>query len=123
MHWPITTKPRAICNEQGSSRPSSKSLFRNNIQLLSPQPATSATPKDIRSCIADVMRLVCSIPINGLSPLTFKAWAISVVSYLRPLPGSTLHLVFDNYSSDHNKLYLSKSRPDRGRERITSDLS
>ena len=81
--------------------------------------------KDIRSCIyiADAMRVVRIIPINGLSPSTFTAWAIRVVSYLRSLPGSTLHLVFDDYSSNHDKLYMSKGRPDRGRERIISNLS
>jgi hypothetical protein len=35
MDWPITSRPSAISNEQGGSRPSSKSLFRNNIQVMS----------------------------------------------------------------------------------------
>ena len=121
MHWPITSKPWSICNEQGVSRPSSKSLLRNNLQLLSPKPATSIVPDDIQSCVVDAMRVVRIIPINGLS--TFKSWALRVVNYLRALPGTPLHLVFDNYSPYHDNLYLSKGRPDRGRERRVSDLS
>ena len=75
MEWPITSKPWAICNEQSTSRSSSKSSFRNNLRLLSPQLPTSETSKEIETCIVDAMRVVHIIPINDLRPPTFKFWA------------------------------------------------
>ena len=66
------------------------------------------------------------IRINGLMPFTFRSWAIRVVSYLKSLPGSIIHLVFDDYHpAEDSTLYLSKhvkGRPDRGRERRISDI-
>lgn len=123
MHWPITSKPWAICNAKGVSRPSSKSLFRNNLELLSPVPPTCTSPTDIQCCIVDAMRVVRIIPIKSLSTSTYKSWADRIVNYLQALPGSILHLVFDDYSSPEGHLYLSKGRPDKGRERIISDLT
>ena len=67
--------------------------------------------------------MVRIIPINELSPPTFKAWTDRLVGYLKSLPGTTLHLVFDDYHSDERQIYLSKGRPDKGRERRISDLS
>jgi hypothetical protein len=123
MDWPITSKPWAICNELGTIRASSKSLFRNNLQLLSPVQPTSIAPADIECSIVDAMRVVRIIPISGLIPPTFKSWANRIVGYLKSLPGSTVHLVFDDYRSEEGHIYLSKGRPDRGRERSITDLS
>jgi len=123
MEWPITSKPWAICNEQGTSRASSKSLFRNNLQKLSPQPAMSKPPEDIECCVVDAMRVVRIIPITGLEPQTFFSWAVRIVNYLKSLPGNTLHLVFDDYRAVPGQTYLSKGRPNKGRERRISDLS
>jgi hypothetical protein len=123
MEWPITSKPWAICNEQGVSRASTKSLFRNNLQLLSTQRPTSVPPMEIECSIVDAMRVVRIIPIKNLTPPTFKSWADKIVDYLRSLPGTALHLIFDDYRSEEGELYLSKGRPDKGRERRISDLT
>ena len=122
MDWPITSKPWSICNEQGEIRTTAKSLFRNNLQLLSPQPAISS-PSDIECSIVDAMRVVRIVPINGLAPATFQSWATRIVSYLKSLPGSTLHLVFDDYRLNDAQPTLSKGRQEKGRERILADLS
>eukprot|EP00112_Aurelia_sp_Birch-Aquarium-sp1_P017225 Seg3972.2 transcript_id=Seg3972.2/GoldUCD/mRNA.D3Y31 product="hypothetical protein" protein_id=Seg3972.2/GoldUCD/D3Y31 len=121
MHWPITSKPWSLCNDKGDCRGSSKSLFRNNLQLLSPTEATAITPEDIECCIVDAMRVVRIIPINDLNPPTFKSWAERLACHLRALPGNTIHVVFDDYDKD--PLCLSKGRLDSGKERKISDIS
>ena len=73
IHWPITSKPWSLCNDKGDSRGSSKSLFRNNLQLLPPTQATAIPPEDIEYRIVDAMRIVRIIPINDLNPPTFKS--------------------------------------------------
>lgn len=122
MNWPITSKPWAICSELGQGRISAKSLFRNNLQNLSPEPPSTTVPSEIECSVVDAMRVVRLIPITGLVPNTFRSWANRVVVYLRTLPGSTIHLVFDDYRPADGNLYLSKGRPDRGRERHITDL-
>ena len=123
MHYLVTSKPWVICGEKGDSTPSCKSLFRNNLQLLSPAPVTNTVPADIGCCTVDAMRVVGIIPTSGLPSTTYKAWADRIVNYLRELPGSSVHLVFDDYSPPQNQHYLSKGRPDKGRERRICDLS
>ena len=51
------------------------------------------------------------------------SWAHRIVGYLKSLPGTVLHLVFDNYNSEPGQLYLSKGRPNKGRGRRMSSLS
>ena len=106
MHWPITSKPWSLCNEKCDSRGSSKSLFRNNLQLLSPKQATAIPPADIKCCVVDAIRIVRIIPINDLNPPTFKSWADRLACHLGTLPGSTIHVVFDDY--DRGPFCLSK---------------
>ncbi len=118
----VTSKPWALCNELGSSRASSKSLFSNNLQLLSPVPPVSTEPLNLECSIVDAMRVVRIIPINELVPPTFKSWANRVVGYLGSLPGSTIHIVFDEYHPSERHKYLSKGRQDSGRERKVADL-
>ena len=43
--------------------------------------------------------------------------------YLKSLPGSTLHLVFDDYRLNDAQPIWSKGRQEKGRERILADLS
>ena len=69
------------------------------------------------------MRVLRIIPINDLDPPTFQAWADRIVHYLKTLPGTTLHLVFDDYRRCDDELYQTKGRPDKGTERHISDLS
>eukprot|EP00794_Sanderia_malayensis_P004018 gene4018-4565_t len=71
MHWPITSKLWSLCNVKGDSRGSSKSLFRNNPQLLSRNGAIAIPPQDIDCCIVDAMQVVRIMPIKDLNPPTF----------------------------------------------------
>jgi len=69
------------------------------------------------------MRVVRMITIKDLKPFTFRSWMIRVVDYLKSLPGTILHIVFDDYRRpDDSTLYLSKGRPDKGRERRVTHL-
>ena len=123
MEWPITSKPWAICSEKGGSRSLSKSLFINNLQLLSPVPSSSSAPINIDCCIVDAMRVVRMVTINGLKPFTFRSWVRRIVDYLKSLPGTSLHIVLDDYRQpEDSTLYLSKGRPDKGRERRITQL-
>ena len=69
------------------------------------------------------MRVVRIIPINDLKPPTFKSWADRLVGYLEILPGTSLHVVFDDYRSEEGQLTVSKGRPDKERERRIANLS
>ena len=90
MDWPITSKPRSIC------RLLSKSLFRNNLQLLSPVPSSSSALIGIDRCIVDAMRVVRMITIKDLKPFTSTSWVIRVVDYLKSLPGTILQMSLTN---------------------------
>ena len=69
------------------------------------------------------MCVVRMVTIKDLKPFTFRSWVIRVVDYLKSLPGSILHIVFDNYCQpDDSTLYLSKARPDKGIERRVTHL-
>ena len=55
--WPVTSKPWAICSKVNQRRSGSKSLFRNNLQLISPSPCMTTVPSDVSCCIVDAMRV------------------------------------------------------------------
>ena len=124
MEWPITSKPYAIAAEDGKARSNSKSLFRNYLQSLNPQKASTEPSSDINTSVVDMMRVVRLISISDAKPPTFLEWAKSIGKYLLSLPGDNLHLVFDNYSpvEDRSKL-LSKGRPSDGQERKVASLN
>ncbi len=122
MDWPITSKPWAIASESGGIRTSAKSLFRNNLQSISPIPPSPNAPAELECSVVDAMRVVRLVPINDIVPTTFRSWAQRIVAYLRSLPGETIHLVFDDYRPSGGTIYLSKGRPDKGRERNLTDL-
>ena len=71
LQWPVTSKPWTICSKVDQRRSSSKSLFRNNLQLVSPSSCMTTVPSDVSCCIADAMRVVKMIPITNLTPPTF----------------------------------------------------
>ena len=123
VHWPVTSKPWSICNEKGSSRATTKSLFRNGLQQESPVKATTLVPSDIECCIVDAMRVVRMLPISNLKTKTFLAWTEKFTGYLKSLPGTTVHVVFDNYDSSSDIINLSKGRIQSGKERKITDLS
>ena len=82
-HNGLASKPWSIC------RSLSKSPF------LCPVPSSSSAPIGlIDCCILDAMRVV---RIKDLKPFTFRSWVIRVVDYLKSLPGTILHIVFDDY--------------------------
>ena len=57
LQWPVTSKPWAICFKVDQRRSSSKSLFRNNLQLISPSQCMKTVPSDVSCCIVDAMRV------------------------------------------------------------------
>ena len=76
IDWPISSKPWSICSEKGGSISLSKSLFQNNLQLLSPVPSGSSAPIGIDCCIVDAMRVVRMITIKDLKSFTYL-WVLS----------------------------------------------
>ena len=118
MNWPVTSKPYAICAEDGKVRSNPKSLFRNKLQSLCTQRPVPNPPIDISVSIVDAMRVVRVIPIRDSDPPTFLTWAKKVFAYVERLPGETVHVVFDNYASDdYTYIPLSKGRVNNSIER------
>ena len=77
-------------------------------------------PNDIHTSIVDAMRIVRLIPITDVKPRTFRCWAINVLNYLNSLPGTIIHIVFDNYQYEYET--PSKNRDSSESERIICDL-
>ena len=98
MNFPVTSKPHAICGNDGETRAKPKSLFRNKLQSLCPIKPLCNTPIDISLSVVDGMRLVRMIPIRGCEPPTFLTSPKEVFSYIEKLPGTSIHIVFDNYA-------------------------
>ena len=92
MDWPIKSKPQSIC------RLLSKSLFRNNLQLLSPVPSSSSALIGIDRCIVDAMHVVRMITIKDLKPFTARSWVIRVVDHIKSPPGTILQMSLTNCS-------------------------
>ena len=120
MEWPVFSKPWAIVNEDMKSRDNQKSLFRNGLQAMSPLTSTNTIPKDIATSIVDGMRIVRLIRVGNLQTKTFKCWIEAFVEYLISLPGSTVHLVFDDYKYEFS--IPSKSRDTCNLEREINHL-
>ena len=89
MDWPVTSKPYAIAAEDGKIRSNAKSLFRNNLQLLSPEKLTKHPSLTICSSVVNTMR-VGLIPINDTNPTTFLSWAKKISGYIESLPGEVV---------------------------------
>ena len=83
------------------SRNNSKSLFRNNLQKLSPIKSVNIHP-DIPIYIVYAMRVVRIIPVANLKPPT--------LNNITSLPGDIIHIVFDIYPDE-----VDFSRPSKGR--------
>ena len=83
----MTSKPWAIVNEDMKNRNNQKSLFRNELQLMSTNPPSAVAPEDIETSIVDGMRVVRLITVSKLTQKTFRCWADAFVGYLRGLPG------------------------------------
>ena len=124
MNFPVTSKPYAICGDDGETRANPKSLFRNKLQSLCPIKPLSNTPIDISVSVVDAMGLVRMIPIKGCEPPTFLTWSKKVFSYIEKLPGTSIHIVFDNYAYYPDSLIpLSKGRKSGGAEKNINNLN
>ena len=75
LQWLVTRKPCVICSKVDQMISSSKSMFRNNLQLIFPVPYTATVPPDFLCFKVDAMHVVRLIPITNLTPPTFLAWA------------------------------------------------
>ena len=64
---PVTSKLWAIVNEDMKSRNNQKSLFRNELQLMSTNPPSAVAPEDIETSIVDGMRVVRLITLSKLT--------------------------------------------------------
>ena len=62
------------------------------------------------------------IPITTIQPPTFMKWPETEKIYLENVPGSTLHVILDDYSPGDENI-LKKSRPESITERKISNLS
>ena len=123
LQWPVTSKPWAICSKVDQRRSSSKSMFRNNLQLISPSPCMATVASDVSCCIVDAMRVVKMIPITNLIPPTFSGWAKRLYNYMKQTPETVTHIVFDVYEEERHLNNLSKGRETKSRERKIADLS
>ena len=120
--WPVTSKPYALCAEDGKARSNLKHLFRNKLQQLNPEGILLTSPMDISVSIVDAMRVVRIIKIDDLKPPTFLTWAKNVFSYIEGLPGEKAHIVFDNYVNE-STVSLTKGRNESGIQRKISNLN
>ncbi len=64
---------------------------------MSTELPTTTVSTEIECSIVDVMRVGRLISLTGLALGLFRSLANRVVVYLRNLPGSIIHLVFDDY--------------------------
>ena len=93
------------------TKSSSKHLFKNTLQVLSPVKASTSAPTDIKCSIVDGMRVVRIIPVSDQDPRTFTVWAKRFCEYLMNLPGDILHVVFDMYTDGNDFWQPPKDRP------------
>ena len=120
MSWCLFNRPWMFVKEDETSRESRKSVFRNHLQSLSPNPPSSVEPRGIGISIVDAMRVVRLIPISGLQIRTFRCWAERIARYLLAIPGKEIHVLFDNYNYTHN--IPSKNRVQSSIERTINSL-
>ena len=87
-----------------------KSDFCNKWQWLSPLKPTNSSPKNIKVCVADAMRVLRFIPIISIQSPTLMKWVELVKIYLENLPGNTLHVALDGYSPGDKNIFKKSSR-------------
>ena len=118
LEWSITSKPWALWSSS-KFKPNTKHLFRNNLQMQSPNKPDSQAPKDVKTSVKDGMRVVRIILIAGAHKI--EDWAQRLCSYLsQPPPGDTLHVIFDVYTNTYD---YSQGRPVTGKRRFFFNLS
>ena len=88
-----------------------KFLFLNKLKSLSPAAQIKSPPTYITTSIVDAMRVAQIITIKDTNPPLFLTWERKVFVHIERLPGSTIHIVFDNYNcEDDTFLNPSKGR-------------
>ena len=121
LNYCVTTRPRALVNEEDKSRQSWKSLFINHHQGMCTMPKTTTPPDPIKATIIDAMRFVRGTPITELPKRgTFRMLATRFMNRFKSLPGNVLHIIFDNYGYDHQ--HPGKSRDQDDNERCINNL-
>ena len=83
----------------------------------------TTVPSDLSCCIVDAMRVVKMISITNLTPPTFLGWEKRLYNYMKQLPGTVIHIVFDVHEEEGHLNSLSKGRETKSSERKISDLS
>ena len=72
MHWPVTSKPYAIAEEDDKVRSDSKSLYLQCLRQVKPSSDPFAA---IHTSIVDAIKVVRMISIKNANPLIFLSWA------------------------------------------------
>ena len=96
-------------------------LFKINLQLLSLISTTTTAPSDTFSYVADTVPFFQIIP--STDSRTFRGYARKLLNYLKQLPESKFHAIFDFYSNEGNKNSLSKWKATLFQECLIEDLS
>ena len=92
-----------------------------NLQFLSLISTTTTAPSDTFSYVVDTMPFFRIIP--STDSRTFREWAKKLLNFLKQLPESKIHAIFDVYSNEGNKNSLSKWRATLFQECLIEDLS
>ena len=104
----VASKPWFICSKVNQKRSSSNSMFRNNLQLNFPVPGTTAVPPESLLCIVDAMRMVRMTSITNLTLPIFLGCRKPLYNFMKQLPGTVLHIVFDAHEEDGHLNSLSR---------------
>ena len=91
-------KHGAIYSQVNQNRSGSKSLLRNNLQLISHVSCTTTVPPGVSCSIVDAMHVVTMIPITNLTPPTFLGWAKQLYTLKHDCTHKTTTW---NHNSDH----------------------
>ena len=121
MDYCVKVKLWAIVNEDEKSHNNNKRLFRNHLQNLYPIPKLHKVPDNISASIVDAMRAIRMIYVACLKPRPFKSWADEIINYISSMCGNSLHITFDNCSSQYS--VPSKQRDVSQMERVINSLN
>ena len=92
-------KPYSICLDDGKVKKANrKSFFRNKLQ--------KSTLTCVSTCIVEVSRAAQIITMKEANPSLLLTWARKVFKYIERLPGSAIHIVFNNYNNKDFLIYL-----------------
>ena len=79
----------------------------------------TTVPSDLSCCIVDAMRVVKMISITNLTPPTFLGWEKRLYNYMKQLPGTVIHIVFDVHEEEgHLKVYQREEKQNQAKEKF-----